>query len=376
MATHKALVLEEFGKPLVIKDVLTPSVTPGSALVAPLYAWVPHTLPMVFSGALKDLLPTFPPYVAGYSCVARVIVLPEDATTLRVGDLVWVDHMIRARDNPDLEIVRSFDGGRQPSTQVLIKGIWKHGSYGEKLLAPLEGLFKIPDVWVRERILGGMGISVQDFALSGYYLLALGGLATSGVRAGDRVIIAPATGKYSSAAVRVALALGCKVVATGRSAEKLKMLEMYHGAKDKLSTVALTGDADGDTKALRDAIGGEGADLFVDYSPTTMSEEPPHLKAGMNSLKRGGEYLLIGGAFTDFKISYAETMRRELRIRGKFMWQREHVELFLRLIDTGSLRLDPESGWFNKVRIFKMAEVEAALNDDSRSEHEDRLFAF
>jgi hypothetical protein len=56
MATHKALVLEKFGNPLVVKDVSTPPVTPGSALVAPLYAWIPPTLPTVFSGALKEFV--------------------------------------------------------------------------------------------------------------------------------------------------------------------------------------------------------------------------------------------------------------------------------------------------------------------------------
>jgi D-arabinose 1-dehydrogenase-like Zn-dependent alcohol dehydrogenase len=284
--------------------------------------------------------------------------------------------MIRARDNPNLEIVRSFDGGRDLLTQNLMKGVWKHGSYEEKLLAPLEGLFKIPKEWMQDRSQGGKGFRVQDFALSGYYLLAIGGLATSGVGAGDRVIIAPATGKYSSAAVRVALAMGCKVVAAGRSSEKLKMLEKYHGAKDKLSTVVLTGDTDDDTKALKDAIGGNGADVFVDYSPTTIREELPHLKAGFNSLRRGGEYLLLGGALTDLKIPYVEVMRRELRIRGKFMWQREHVELFLRLVDTGSLKLGVEAGVLDDVITFGMDEVEAALKE-SRLEHgEERLFTF
>ena len=322
-------------------------------------------------------MPTFPPYIAGYSCVARIIVLPDDATTLRVGDLVWVDPMIRGRDNPNLEIVRSFDGGRDPSTQNLMKGVWKHGSYEEKLLAPLEGLFKIPEKWVQDRSQGGKGIRIQELALSGYYLLAIGGLATSGVKAGDRVIIAPATGKYSSGAVRVALAMGCKVVAAGRSAGKLKVLEKYHGAKDMLSTVVLTGDTDGDTKALKDAIGGNGADVFVDYSPTTIREEPPYLKAGLNSLKSGGEYLLLGGALTDLKIPYVEIMRRELRIRGKFMWQREHVELLLRLIDTGSLKLGVEAGVLDELITFRMDEAEAAVSHESSSENgEEKLFAF
>jgi hypothetical protein len=56
MTTYKALLLENFGTPLVIRDVSTPPVTPGSALVAPLYAWIPPTLPMVLSGTLKEIV--------------------------------------------------------------------------------------------------------------------------------------------------------------------------------------------------------------------------------------------------------------------------------------------------------------------------------
>ena len=439
METHKALVLEAFATPLVLKDVPTPTVTPGSALVAPLYAWLPQTLPMVLSGALKDFvsslslcfyfsslqcfrftpplctscylhhliyrprnpdhnltarvslnidtisphsntieayhphiipakktqLPTFPPYIPGYSCVARILTLPADATTLCVGDLVWVDPMIRGRDNPSAETVRSFNGGRDPSSQILIKGVWNSGAYAEKLLVPLEGLFKIPEEWMHDKSEGGKGFKIQEFALSGYYLLAIGGLATAGVGAGDTVIIAPATGKYSSAAVLIALAIGCRVIATGRSAEKLNVLKRYHGAKDKLSTVILTGDMDLDAKALEDATGGKGAELFVDYSPTTMREEPPYLTAGLKSLRRGGEYLLLGGALTDLKIPYGEIMLRELRIRGKFMWGREHVELFLRLIGTGSLKVGAEAGILDRLKSFRMDEVEESLKEES-----------
>ena len=257
---------------------------------------------------------------------------------------------------------------------ILMKGVWKYGSYEEKLLVPLEGLFKIPEKWVQDKGKGGKGFKVQDFSLLGYYLLAVSGFATAGVGAGDRLIIAPATGKYSSAAVRVALAMGSKVVATGRSVDKLKVLEKYHGAKEKLSTVVLTGDTDGDAKALKEATGGKGADVFVDYSPTTMRGEPPYLMAGIKSLRRGGEYLLLGGAFTDIKIPYGEIMRRELRIRGKFMWEREHVDYLLRLIDTGSLKMGEEAGVLDRLKTFSMDEVEVALKQEPGSEHgEERL---
>lgn len=54
MATYKALVLEQCGTSLVLKDVQTPPVTLGSALVAPLYAMIPPLLPVLLSGAFKE----------------------------------------------------------------------------------------------------------------------------------------------------------------------------------------------------------------------------------------------------------------------------------------------------------------------------------
>lgn len=272
--------------------------------------------------------------------------------------------MIRGRDNPHAEIVRGFDGGRNVPSQDLMKNAWKDGTYTERLLVPLEGLFEIPEDWVRSKSEGGKGFEIQDFALVGYSLLAIGGLATAGMGAGDTVIIAPATGKYSRAMVHVALAMGCKVVAAGRSPEKLKALQKYPGAKERLSTVVLTGDANGDAKALQNAASGRGADLFVDYSPSTMYEEPPYLMAGIKALRRGGEYLLLGGAITDLKIPYTEIILRELRIRGKFMWEREHVELLIRLIDTGSLKVGAEAGAQDRLVTFRMDEVEAALKTE------------
>ena len=109
----------------------------------------------------------------------------------------------------------------------------------------------------------------------------------------------PAAGEFSGAGVLVTLAMGCKFVTAARNAEKLELLERYHGAKERLSTVILTGDTDVDAKALKDATGGKGAHAFVDYSPSSLKEEPPFSMAGIKSFKRGGEYILLGGAYVD-----------------------------------------------------------------------------
>lgn len=167
---------------------------------------------------------TFPPYTLCYSCVARILSLPPDAITLQIGDLVWVDATIRSRDNPHAEIIRASLCGADPGSLTLTKSVSNEGVFTEKLPVPLEGIFKLEEKLVKGKEEGGLGYKISDFALLGSYLLAVGGLASSNIGVGDTVIVGPATGKFSGAGVLIALAMGCKVVATARKAEKLKIL--------------------------------------------------------------------------------------------------------------------------------------------------------
>ncbi|KAF2740093.1 GroES-like protein [Polyplosphaeria fusca] len=359
MATHKALVLEAFGSPLTLKDVSTPEITPGSALVAPLYSILPSHTNLLLTGAFTHIYPTFPPYTPGYSCVARVLATPPDATKLAVGDLVWVDPMVRGRDDPGAQILRSFYGGGDAASQVLGRGLWRDGTFTEKMLVPLEGAFVLPKTWFEER-----GMRMVDFALGVYVLLAVGGLESAKVGPGKTIIVAPATGKFSGAAVLVGLAMGARVVAASRSVEKLAKLEAFRGARERLVTVRLTGDEEKDTEALRAASGGNGADVFVDVSPSVIEGAMPvHMKAGIAALRFGGECVLLGGARAKVQMDYMDMMLRNISVRGKFMYEREHVDLFLKLIENGNLGMGVQGGRVDGLKCFSIQDWEKALSE-------------
>ncbi|KAF5850027.1 hypothetical protein GGP41_005460 [Bipolaris sorokiniana] len=140
MSTHKALVLEKFGTPLVLEDISNPTC----------YTWLSARCT-----ALRDDTPATSSAVvwcfqgASYSCVARILSLPPDATTLQIGDLVWVDATIRSRDNPHAEVVRASLCGADPGSLTLVKSVWKDDVFTEKLLVPLEGIFKLEEKWVK-----------------------------------------------------------------------------------------------------------------------------------------------------------------------------------------------------------------------------------
>jgi D-arabinose 1-dehydrogenase-like Zn-dependent alcohol dehydrogenase len=62
------------------------------------------------------------------------------------------------------------------------------------------------------------------------------------------VIVAPATGPFGLAAVKVALAMGARVIAMGRNAEVLKRL----GQDERIKMVQISGNVEKDLKALKE----------------------------------------------------------------------------------------------------------------------------
>ena len=66
---------------------------------------------------------------------------------------------------------------------------------------------------------------------------------------------------------------------------------------------------------------------------------------------------------------HLEIVLREVRIRGKFMWEPEHVELFLCLIETGCLKIGEEAGLLYRFENLTLEEAETALNKEMGETH-------
>jgi D-arabinose 1-dehydrogenase-like Zn-dependent alcohol dehydrogenase len=97
--TMKALVQEEKNGPLVLKEVPTPEVGPGSVVVKILANLLQHQTPGILKGEAGFTYPT--PMIPGGRALGRVVVPGPDTTSLEVGQLVLLEPFIRARDNPD-----------------------------------------------------------------------------------------------------------------------------------------------------------------------------------------------------------------------------------------------------------------------------------
>ena len=152
------------------------------------------------------------------------------------------------------------------------------------------------------------------------------------------------------------------VVAMGRDAEKLSALAALEPRV--VRTVRIAGDASAEAAEIR---GGSGpADVFLDLAPPG-SAASSHLAAGILALRRGGRASLMGGQWDEparFP-SFAITAN-DLRLCGKWMYERADVAAFLRLVEAGAVRLGAAGG-ITVAGRFGLDEFEEAFQCAARN---------
>jgi len=350
----KALVCAEAGQPLTLQTVPTPTALPGSVVVKVIAALTDSNLPFLLSG--KSFF-TFPKnLIPGGRFIGRVAVPGPDTTSLPVGQLVMMEPFLRARDNPNLEILWGvFDGG-SPTSKKFTADNWSAAGYAEYCRAPLENCHALD-----EKALcgspeeGGLGYSPYDLLQLGTLLVAYGGLRGVDLKAGETVLVAPATGAYSGAAVHVAVTLGAKVIAMGRNVDELKRVQARFPA-GRVQIVPNTGDVEADAAALQKF--GE-IDVYIDISPITASEST-HVRSCFLALKQYGRASLMGIIKNDLAMPYQLAVWKNLTIRGQYMYERKHVRDLIKLAESGVLKLGKEGG-IEIVGKFKFEELEQAF---------------
>lgn len=340
--------------PLELRTAEAPAVVPGSALLQILYAWIPQYASEILDNSTSSQRGKFNhsarPTIVGFTAVARVLAIPIDAAVLKVGDLVIMEPTVQARDDPNnSKFLQGWYSGATPTTQRLSEEVWPTAAFAEIMLAPLENVHKVD-----ERALRKFDMTPADLAFFGQMSTAYGGLRSIDVRAGETVLIAPATGTFGGAAVRVALAMGARVIAAGRQKE---VLEELVALDDRVSAFQLGSDGTLDWQGLIDTHG--EVDIFVDFTPAAAAGSEL-TKSGMMAVKSGGRVVLVGGVPGDVPFPYGVALWKGLTIKGSMMCPREYVVELVKLIETGMLRLGPHSG-MRSHGLFDLHEWKVAL---------------
>ena len=336
-----------------VEEQVTPQADPGSAVVRVLAAGVLTYGGNVYSGRKPYPYPT--PFVPGSSAVGRVAAVGSDATKLKAGQLVFFDCYIHGRDDPTSLILSGVSSGFTPGSHLLMETAWRDGTYAEYAKLPLENCFAMDETkLLGSPADGGFGYTVEDLV----YLLTMsvpfGGLRDVDLRAGEKVIITPATGAFGSAAVVAALAMGARIVAMGRNAEVLEQVKALRPAR--IQIVRNTGDVAADTKELtKDGP----ADVFLDISPGKAFKST-HFQSCIKALRRGGRASFMS-VYEDLPLPIGTIMFNDLTVKGKWMYTKEDIRVMIHMAETGFLKLG-KAGGITTVGTFSLEKFDAAFD--------------
>lgn len=201
----KAIVLDRFGGPDVLRYAEVPEPTPGpdDVLVEVHAVSVNRTLDLaVRSGSYVRKPPL--PHVLGVDPAGIVVAVGDHVGDRKVGDRVFVNLFVPTED-PRSVYMREV--GR-----VQLLGVDRWGGYAEKVAVPAANTRIIP---------AGLDFA-EAIALARHGPTALNLLERrAGMRSGDTVLVMGATGGLGSIAVQIAKLAGATVIAAAGAPERV-----------------------------------------------------------------------------------------------------------------------------------------------------------
>ncbi|KAI0537882.1 GroES-like protein [Xylaria digitata] len=323
---YQALVLDRIGADMRIEQRAMPKTDPGSVIVRVLESSVLSYQRDIYDG--KRQYPLTTPIVGGSSAVGRVVAVGPDATILAPGQLVWLDCVVRGRDDPNAIYLWGIHDGYSPGSEKLSREVWHDGTYAEFVKVPLENCVPLNEA----RLCNDLGYSARELIYLSHLLVPFGGLRSIDLKAGETVIVCPATGGFSGAGVQVALAIGARVIATGRNEAELARLKAFvkkGTPQANIETVKITGNQAADTASLK-AFG--TIDAVLDLSPPAAAQST-HLPSAIDALRRGGRISVMGSV--EQPIVGWHFLGHDLQLKGKLMYEREDLVLFVKMLEAG-----------------------------------------
>lgn len=336
--TNRGYWLSSFEEPGKVVDLPIPQAGPGSAVVQVVATLILPYVAKVHRGEIPQLNLALP-LVPNANCVGRVLDVGPDAARIRPGDWVWVDGTVHARDDALVKIVQGHHGGEGPRGRVLMQGEWRDGSMQKVMKAPLESCHLIN----KEYLFGQEGHAPEELTPIILYNIAGGAIfETAKVQVGETVVIGPATGSFGGAAVELALLSGAKVIMLGRSEGTLRTMKERLGNPEKLQYIAMSGDEDKDTEAIKRLAPG-GVDVFNDWTPGWF-EKPLYLPAALKTLNPWARIVLSGAPYGKLELPYKTALHLNWQILARWANTRDTLVRIVKLINDGVLKIGKSGG--------------------------------
>lgn len=324
----KAAVLRSFESPLVVEEVPEPVLGTGEVTVDIVAVGVLPYAGEVFSGKRRYLMGL--PMIPGSGPIGRIRSTGPDATRLRAGDWVYCDPTVRSRDGgsaPDI-ILQGLTGGSESA--MPLQTYFHDGAFAEQMRVPTENVTRLGPI---------ESVDAPRWSRLGTLLVPFGGLLAIDLKAGETVVINGATGRFGSAAVEVALAMGAaRVVAAGRNRGALRELSTRFGSR--VRTAEMRGEEAADRTAIIEAAEGP-VDCVLDILPPAATTE--QVRAAVLCVRPNGRVVLMGGVGmaggAGLELPYPWLMRNNVTIRGQWMYPREAASRMVGMIRSGLVDL-------------------------------------
>jgi len=129
---NRGLVLSSFSEPLKLLDVIMPTASTGTVIVAVLATFIAPAVEKIYNGKMGFNPPL--PMTPGCECIGRIHEIGPDVTKLKVDDVVYVDPFLFARDDADVAMLLGHFEGIHPESRGLMDRVWRHGALQKFLL--------------------------------------------------------------------------------------------------------------------------------------------------------------------------------------------------------------------------------------------------
>ena len=308
-----AAVVEQFGKPLVLRELDVPSPKANQILVKTEACGVCHTDLHAAHGDWP-VKPTLP-FIPGHEAIGRVAAVGSGVTTVKEGDRVGVPWLYSACGHCEY----CLTGWETVCAQAQFGGYTRNGGFAEFLLADPDYVAHIP-----------AGLAPADAApLICAGITTYKGIKETEARPGEWIAIS-GVGGLGHLAIQYAKAMGLLVCAIDIDDGKLAHATRL-GAD-----LAINAKAQDPAAAVKKATGG-GAHGVLITAPSLIA-----FKQGVGMTRKRGTCVLVGLPPGEFPVPLFDVVANCITIRGSFVGTRQDMAEALAFAIGGKVKADIE----------------------------------
>lgn len=313
MPTMHVAMVEQFGKPLVLREWDIPTPGPGQILVRTEACGVCHT-DVHAAGGDWPVKPTLP-FIPGHEGIGTVSAVGAGVTLVREGDRVGVPWLHSACGHCEY----CLTAWETICASETFTGYTVNGAFAEYLLADPNYVAHIPA--------GLSATAAAPIICAG--VTSYKGLKQTEARPGEWVVIS-GIGGLGHLGIQYAKQMGLKVCAVDIEDSKLALAKTL-GADATVN--AKVGDP---VAEVRKATAG-GAHGVLITAPSI-----PAFRQGVAMTRKHGICVLVGIPPGDFPVPLFEVVANCISIRGSFVGNREDLAEALSFAAEGKVRADIE----------------------------------